>query len=58
MVSVTVVGSYMGDYEVAMIASNPQAQKGFQGDFQQDPSMMPRNLKLSSVDDSDLDPTL
>jgi len=52
----------MGDYEVAMMATKPSAgmvsNAGFPGDYQQDPSLMSRNLKISSVNDDDLDPTL
>lgn len=50
----------MGDYEVAMISTKaaPHSKLGFAGDFQNDPNLMPRNLKMTSVNEQDLDPTI
>ena len=50
----------MGDYEVAMISTSahPQAKLGFPGEFQNDPSLIPRNLKINSVNEEELDPTI
>jgi hypothetical protein len=48
----------MGDYELAMIATNsaPHSKLGFPGDFQNDPNLVPRNLKMTSVNEEELDP--
>jgi len=50
----------MGDYEVAMISQKaaPHSKLGFPGDFQTDPSLMPRNLKITSVNEQELDPLI
>ena len=56
----------MGEYEVAMISNNPGAVAmgtirsglGFTGDFNQDANLVPRNLKMNSVVDDSLDPTI
>lgn len=68
MISINCVGSYMGDYEVGMITASKSmgvnklmgANGGvsFPGDFQTDPNLMPRNMKLTSVNDEGLDPTI
>lgn len=62
LVSINCIGSYMGDYEVGMIAQKsmaaPVKQAGFGGDFYTDPNLMPRNMKLSSVSEEGLDPTI
>ena len=57
IVSIVCVGSYMGDYEVAMI-STKGVNKGFPGDFTNDPNLMPRNMKMTSVNETELDPSL
>lgn len=31
---------------------------GYAGDMQTDPSMMPRNMRITSVDEEQLDPTI
>ena len=44
----------MGEYEVAMISTTkpaPHSKLGFPGEFQNDPNLMPRNMKISSVND-------
>lgn len=56
----------MGEYEVAMISNNPGAVAmgtmrsglGFTGDFNQDANLVPRNLKMNSVVDDSLDPSI
>lgn len=60
IVMINCVGSYMGDYEVSMLSqkAGPQSKLGFPGDFQTDPSLMPRNLKLTSVNEEELDPPI
>lgn len=50
----------MGDYEVAMIATKaaPNTKLGFPGDFHTDPSLMPRNMKIASINEEEFDPAL
>jgi hypothetical protein len=40
-------GAYLGDYEVAMLQGG--TPRSFQGNFQLDASLMPRNLKMSAA---------
>jgi hypothetical protein len=50
----------MGEYEVGMISNTPGSaqQHAFKGDFNTDPNLMPRNMKMTSVNDENLDPTI
>jgi hypothetical protein len=61
IVQLNCVGSYMGDYEVGMIAQKSLVggiQKGYGGDFTTDPNLMPRNMRVTSIDEEGLDPTI
>jgi hypothetical protein len=60
MVMINTVGSYMGDYEVAMVNTKAvnNGKLGFGGDFSSDPSLVPRNMKINSVNEQELDPPI
>ena len=51
----------MGEYEVGMIAHTQGSQTNkvsFNGDFQNDPNLIPRNMRMTSVNEEHLDPTI
>lgn len=56
MVQLVCNGAYLGDYEVAMLQGG--GGQSFQGNFQMDASLMPRNLKVSNSGADNLDPLI
>ena len=58
IISINCIGSYMGEYEVGMITNKivHQPNPAFQQD--QDPALIPRNLKMTSINEKELDPTI
>ena len=58
IVSINCIGSYMGEYEVGMITNKIIHQPNPALPQDQDPTLIPRNMRMSTLSDKDLDPTI